>query len=265
MQETQGIEARLAAAPDLGFRARVLHEYRIVAEATRSRMALDTARILDFGCGEGIAAASFALRLPNATVFGVDILPPNVKRLRQKLQQQVGVEVPSNLFLAGSEPGTLPDEMAGIDLIFAWSVFEHVSFAQLVETMRLLRQRLTPTGLFFLQISPLYFSPKGAHLYRFDSSPWTHLLHEVDALKGMVTNSDAPERMKVHEWKQFEGLNRATADDIVATARDAGFAIVSEERLRVAHEPPARLIRAYNRDALVTEEIRLLLRPRPDA
>jgi SAM-dependent methyltransferase len=256
----QEIEGKLAAAPDLGFRARALHEYRTVRKVTEPHVSLDSARILDFGCGEGIAAASFALRFPEAAVFGVDVLPPNKKRLQQKFRQQIALDLPSNLTLTSSKPGTLPDEIADIDLIFAWSVFEHVSFSQLIDTMRLLRGRLRSGGVFFLQISPLYFSPKGAHLYRFDSTPWLHLLHEADALKAMVMNAEMPEATKLHEWRQFETLNRATADDIIAAALAAGFSLAFEERLRVPDEPPPRLIRAYNRDALVTDEIRLLLR-----
>jgi SAM-dependent methyltransferase len=256
----QEIEGKFSAAPDVGFRARALHEYRTVRKVTEPYVSLDSARILDFGCGEGIAAASFALRFPEAAVFGVDVLPPNKKKLQQKLQQQIALDLPSNLTLTSSNPGTLPDEIADIDLIFAWSVFEHVSFSQLIDTMRLLKARLRSGGMFFLQISPLYFSPKGAHLYRFDSSPWLHLLHEADALKAMVMNSEMPEAAKLHEWRQFETLNRATADDIVAAALAAGFSLEFEERLCVPDEPPARLIRAYNRDALVTDEIRLLLR-----
>src|SRR5215216_4953139 len=99
----------LAGAPDLGFRSRVLHEYRTVLNVTNGHLSLNASRILDFGCGEGIAAASFALRLPEATVFGVDILPPNGKRLQQKLEEQVGLDLPQNLTLTWSEPGTLPD------------------------------------------------------------------------------------------------------------------------------------------------------------
>jgi SAM-dependent methyltransferase len=256
----QEIEERLAAAADVGFRTRCLHEYRTVLQATKAHLSLESARILDFGCGQGIAAASFALRLPEALVMGVDILPPNRKRLQQRFLQQVGIDLPPNLKLLEGAPGTLPLEVKDLDLIYAWSVFEHVSFPQLVDTMRLLKERLRSKGLFFLQISPLYFSPKGAHLYRFDPSPWVHLLHETDVLKAIVMGTAEPEAAKIREWTQFETLNRATADDIVAAALAAGFSLESEARRRIADEPPVRLTRAYNRDALVTEEIRLLLR-----
>jgi SAM-dependent methyltransferase len=259
----QEIEEKLEVASDTAFRSRALHEYRTVAKLTEPYISLSDIRILDFGCGEGIAAASFALRLPEATVFGVDIRMPNIKRLRQRFQQQVSLELPSNLTLTSSAPGELPNEITELDLIFAWSVFEHVSFPQIVDTMRLLKGRLRSKGLFFLQISPLYFSPKGSHLYRFDPSPWVHLLQETQALKAMVMNSAEPEAAKHHVWGQFETLNRATADDIVAAAVAAGFSVEFEERLRVPNEPPTRLTRAYNHDALVTEEMRLLLRSAP--
>lgn len=236
-----------------------MHEYGIIRRLTGNRLSLEMGRVLDFGCGEGIAAASFALRHPTATVFGVDIAPPDLGNLGAKFAEQIGLDIPHNLFLLFSEPGTLPAEIHDMDLIFAWSVFEHVSFSQLAETMRLLKGRLRTGGLLVLQINPLYFSPKGSHLYRYDPTPWTHLLNEPDTLRAMVMNSRWPETTKVREWAQFETLNRVTADDIRDAALVAGLSVAFEERLPVTEVPPPRLTFAYNRDALVTQEIRLLL------
>ena len=259
LPEPAGIEAVLAASPDPGFRARVMHEYGIIRRMTRHRVDLESARVLDFGCGQGIAAASFALRHPGATIFGLDIFPHVPERLRRILAEQTGAEIPENLSLLFSEPGSLPGEVCDLDLIYAWSVFEHVSFSQLAETMKLLKGRLRASGALCLQICPLYFSPKGSHLYRFDSTPWIHLIHEHDALKSIVMMSTWPEETKQREWKQFETLNRATADDICEAARAAGFSLAAQERLQTSETPPARLMSAYNPDALLTEEVRLLL------
>ena len=225
----------------------------------KSHVDLDVARILDFGCGVGIAAASFALRHPKATVLGTDVLQPDRERLRRECSEQTGLSLPENLSLNCSEPGTLPNDVCGMDLIYAWSVFEHVNFAQIVDTMCLIRSRLSANGIFLLQINPLYFSPKGSHLYRYDSTPWAHLLHQSDVLKDKVMSSALPAATKAREWEQFQALNKATADDIKEAAQAAGFSLVFEEKLRTAETPPLRLTRIYDREVLVTEELRFLL------
>ena len=258
--ELEEIEKRFAAAPDRGFRARAVHEYGTIRRLVRSHVDLDVARILDFGCGVGIAAASFAARHPRATVFGTDVLQPDPERLRRDSYWQTGVvSLPENLSMFWSEAGSLPDQVCDMDLIYAWSVFEHVAFTQIADTMRLIRGRLRANGIFLLQISPLYFSPKGSHLYRYDLTPWAHLLYQSNVLKDKVMRSAVAEDEKIREWEQFEALNKATADDIKEAAQHAGFSLSVEERLRTAEMPPARLLRVYDREVLITEELRLLL------
>jgi cyclopropane fatty-acyl-phospholipid synthase-like methyltransferase len=253
------IDKRLAAAPDPAFRGRVFHEYWIIRRLVKSHVDLDAARILDFGCGEGIAAASFALRHPKATVFGTDVLEVRPERLRKKYDEQTGFSLPENLSLFLTEVGSLPDQVCDMDLIYAWSVFEHVNFNQIADTMRLLRARLRPNGIFLLQTNPLYFSPKGSHLDRYDPTPWAHLLNQSDVLKDKVMRSAHPEVRKIREWEQFEALNKATADDIKEAAHHAGFSVVFEERLLTEEAPPQRLLQVYNLEVLTTEELRLLL------
>jgi cyclopropane fatty-acyl-phospholipid synthase-like methyltransferase len=260
--ELEEIDKRLAAAPDSGFQARAVHEYETIRLLVSSHVDLDAARILDFGCGVGIGAASFALRHPRATVFGTDVVQPDRERLRRECHKQTGLSLPENLSLFRSEAGTLPDEVCDMDLIYAWSVFEHVSFTQIRGTLRLIRGRLRANGIVLLQINPLYFSPMGSHLYRHDSTPWVHLLYQSDVLKDKVMRSAAPEGTKVRQWEQFEALNRATADDIKEAAQVAGFSLVFEERLRSAERPPPRLLRVYDREVLITEEVRFVLASR---
>lgn len=257
--ELEEIARRFAAAPDSGFRARVVHEYGTIQRLVKSHVDLNVARILDFGCGVGIAAASFALRHPRTTVFGSDVVQPDPERLRRECYKQTGLSLPENLSLFWSKAGSLPDEVCDMDLIYAWSVFEHVHFTQIADTMRLIRARLRANGLVLLQINPLYFSPKGSHLYRYDPTPWTHLLNQSVVLKDKVMRSNLPEGMRIREWEQFEALNRATADDIKEAAQEAGFSLLIEERLRTSETPPPGLLRVYHGEVLETKELRLLL------
>jgi 2-polyprenyl-3-methyl-5-hydroxy-6-metoxy-1,4-benzoquinol methylase len=257
--ELEEIDKRFAAAPDRGFRGRAFHEYWIIQRLVKTHVDLNVARILDFGCGVGIAATSFALRHPGATVFGTDVLEPDMERVRRECYEQTGLSLPENLSLFWSETGSLPDQVCDMDLIYAWSVFEHVNFTQIADTMRLIRSRLRANGIVLLQSNPLYFSPKGSHLYRYDPTPWTHLLNQSDVLKDKVMRSAHPESRRIREWEEFEALNRATADDIKEAAQQAGFSLLFEERLRTTETPPPRLLRVYHREVLETEELRLLL------
>jgi SAM-dependent methyltransferase len=257
--ELEEIDKRLAAAPDREFRGRAFHEYWIIRRLVTNHVDLDVARILDFGCGKGIAAASFALRHPRATVFATDLFQADPERLRREYDKQTGFSLPENLSFFWSEAGSLPEQICDMDLIYAWSVFEHVNFTQIADTMRLIRARLRANGIVLLQINPLYFSPKGSHLYRYDPTPWAHLLDQSDVVKDKVMRSDVPEDTKIREWEQFKALNKASADDIKEAAHRAGFSVVFEERLLTNEIPPPRLLRVYDREALITEELRLLL------
>jgi hypothetical protein len=49
--ELEEIDKRFAAAPDRGFRARAVSDYGAIQRLVKSRVDLDVARILDFGCG----------------------------------------------------------------------------------------------------------------------------------------------------------------------------------------------------------------------
>jgi SAM-dependent methyltransferase len=253
----ESISVTLDTVADPAFRARAFHEYKIVTRYL-GRVA-DNTRILDFGCGEGIAAASFALRHPSAKVFGTDIQTVNPERLRAKLEKLVAAPLPANLDLRLIPPSSLPDDIHDLDIIYSWSVFEHVRADLIVPILKMLRERLRPSGKFFLQIDPLYFSPRGAHLYGAIPEPWCHLLHQTDVLHEKLLASSLPDASKSRLWEQYRTLNRATADDITDACVEAGFTVAKRETLKSDLESPAPLLRAYSREALTTSELRLLL------
>ena len=257
--ELEEVGRTLDSVTERGFRSRATHAYGTIRRMVRDRVCFREARILDFGCGEGIAAVAFALRLPGATVFGSDIIPPQIPLLKDKLTRLTGLEVPANLTIFDTTEGTLPGHVVDLDLVYAWSVFEHIEFSCLTHNMALIRSRLAPGGIFALQINPLFFSPRGAHLYRYYSEPWAHLLYQTDVLRQLIMASPLPERRKRRGWEQYETLNRATADDILDAARAAGFKIAEEKRFETTLDPPERLLSAYTGKALITEEIRLVL------
>jgi len=249
------LEDAFGNATDLAFRTRAVSEYERISAWIGNIVDLGNARILDFGCGQGIATASFALRHPQAAVTGFDIAPVDVDHLARLVKAQVGCGLPPNLNFESAKDGRLPS--GEYDLIVAWSVFNHVPENQMVETFEKLKSELRPNGLLFLQIAPLYFSAEGSLLYKYFKSPWHHLQLPLDTLREGVFAKGMTET-QTREWQQFLGLNRLTGEDILGRASAAGLkrrrALYSKTNL----VPPPRLSRLYNLDALVTNEVTAL-------
>jgi SAM-dependent methyltransferase len=244
------LEAAFAAAPDAGFRGRVLSEYRTIKHWVKDRIDWDSAKILDFGCGGGIAAASVALRHPQAQVAGFDILPVDVVGLAKSFERQVGQALPSNLSFipAFSEDDT---GEAGYDLVYSWSAFEHIRASQIAPACRRIKSSLKPTGLFFMQIDPLYFSPRGSHLYRFFKEPWHHLLLSIEELRE-GTCAPAEGELGAREWQQFVELNRLTGGQIIDHAQQGGLRLIREQFFSTDLKPPAPLLDIYSSEVLTT-------------
>lgn len=250
---TEQLEAAFERATNPGFKARAISEYRQIRGWVGHRVDLDRAKILDFGCGQGIAAASFACRHPEASVVGLDIAPVAEPALNAMYQAQIGRDLPRNIRFATASPGHIPDS-GGYDLIYAWSVFVHVREDIILDLLKTLRSRLNKNGVLFIQANPLYFSPRGSHLYNYFKSPWHHLILSLDTLQEGVLSDHATDSAK-REWAQFLELNRLTAKDILGRALEAGFKLVREQSFSTDIVPPPRLTRVYDKDVLMTTEL----------
>ena len=250
------IDAVLQTASDKAFRERALGEHKTIAAWTSDRIDLRKAKILDFGCGQGIAAASFALRNRGSKVVGLDVAPVDERGLDGLLRKNIELSLPDNLRFARIGDGALLDE-GDFDLIYAWSVFEHISETSMVATFKELKHRLRKGGLLFLHSNPLYFSPTGSHLYRYFNKPWHHLILPLDVLRdGVFAHgiADTPSR----EWQQFLALNRLTARDILGRASSAGLKRIREQLATTDLTPPPLLARVYSHEALSTYEVKAL-------
>lgn len=239
------------AATDKAFKTRATFEYERVKKWTSDRIDLEKARILDFGCGHGVPAASFALRHPQSKVIGVDIEPIPEQQLSNLLNKQIGVGLPSNVSYRTLSLTALSGEK--FDLIYAWSVFEHIKEDKMIETFSMLKEHLAENGVIFICCNPLYFSPHGSHLYKYFKSPWHHLLLTLDELREGVISSDLLSS-ETREWQQFLHLNRLTAQDIVGRASAAGLKRIRQHFSKTDIAPPPRLARLYDNDVLLTTE-----------
>ena len=96
----------------------------------------DGKAVLDFGCGAGRTLRHFLDEAENGSFHGCDMDAPSIAWLESNLSP------PLHVFANGEEP-PLPLETASLDLIWAISVFTHISdhwAAWLVELHRLLRK-----------------------------------------------------------------------------------------------------------------------------
>jgi SAM-dependent methyltransferase len=250
--EVPSIDVIFERATDKAFKARATFEYQQVRKWAGHRIDFSTARILDFGCGQGVAAASFALRHPEARVIGVDIEPVLVPQLSNLLKAQIGHTIPSNVSYRTIPLTPFSNEQ--FDLIYAWSVFEHIKEDKIVDTFAMLKDHLADNGVLFVCCNPLYFSPHGSHLYKYFKSPWHHLLLTLDELRGGVV-SDVFLSSEAREWQQFLQLNRLTAHDIIVRASAAGLKCIRQHLSKTDMAPPPKLARLYDNDALTTTEL----------
>jgi cyclopropane fatty-acyl-phospholipid synthase-like methyltransferase len=243
------VESRFRESKTGWFRSRTYHEHGVIRATVQPHVPLDDADILDFGCGAmPLAAASFALRYPKSRVQGTDIVAVDVAHLRDILDREAGLPLPPNLRLHALPTGALPSSLGQFDLIYAWSVFEHISEREIVNCFATVRDRLRPNGVFFFQIAPLYHSSKGSHLSRYASEPWHHLRHSIHDLRRMVFASNASQASKDREWQQFVELNRLTVDDFFDAAERAGLVRLwqqarfhcNDSGLRKCRDQPAR-------------------------
>jgi cyclopropane fatty-acyl-phospholipid synthase-like methyltransferase len=215
--------------------------------------------VLDFGCGEGTTALGFALQNPLCQVMGIDIMP-DVEKCKTRAFEQLGLpELPGNLLLKQCQLCDLQVESGYFDLIYSWSVFEHVEQGILPDTLAMLRDRMKPQGQLFIQISPLFFSEDGSHLMAWVPEPWGHLTnqHSVYMEKLRAACSTLEEFASLRSM--FETLNRLTADDLLNRVKAAGFKVKREFRTDRGNTIPESLLKVYHREVLLNEQIVLLV------
>ncbi|MBA4147591.1 MAG: class I SAM-dependent methyltransferase [Verrucomicrobia bacterium] len=229
--------------------------------------------ILDFGCGDGVMAFGMSLKLQPKRVIGVEITPEfNV--LSGMVRTQIGLEaLPENLEFHLIQPNVKLAERFRADCIFTWSVFEHVSQDYLDAVVSDLRNVLRDGGYVFLQISPLYYSAEGGHLFELAPEPWAHLSVQTNLLQHHVmmakeTNAAGQlisvrgeaqfQSYKEAVWSCFQTLNKVTADDILDLFKRHNFRIVRQHRTECEAEPGPALKRIYSKKTLKTEQIVVL-------
>ncbi|BCN37391.1 hypothetical protein ALDI51_07100 [Alicycliphilus denitrificans] len=261
---------------DEWFRAHFDYAADVVCQWMGGALDVRTARLLNFGCGDGITDLALVLRHGATAIHGVDIRREYAKLPRIAREQLGMARIPAALTFETIVPGApLAGRHAGVDGIMSWSTFEHVQRDQLLPILRDLHACLRTGGVFFLQIEPLFYSPFGSHLRRYDEVPWHHLLVPEEELWRIIESHQGPidaaevdfgfadfgvEGYKRFVFKEYQQLNRLTADELVELAVCAGFAVERQERRCVDMPIPEALRERYPAEWLLNNEILLLLR-----
>ncbi|RYF31851.1 MAG: class I SAM-dependent methyltransferase [Comamonadaceae bacterium] len=260
---------------DEWFRAHFEYAADVVNQWMGSALDLSTAKLLNFGCGDGITDLSLVLRHGATAIHGIDIRQEYAKLPRIAKEQLGMARTPSALTFETIKPGTaLAGRHPQFDGIMSWSTFEHVQRDQLLPILKDLHACLRPGGVFFLQIEPLFYSPFGSHLRRYDDVPWHHLTVDEDVLWDIIQKHEGPidpaevdfgfadfgvDGYKKFVFKEYLELNRLTADELIEITAQAGFHVVRQERRHVDVPVPQALQGKYPNELLLNNEIFLLL------
>lgn len=243
---------------DAKYRQKFVDVVNIIADWMKPAGGLAGKHILDFGCGEATSAIGIALRHPDSRVIGIDIMD-DVKLCTPLAAEQLLLqELPANLSLFQVAPGDLAGTEHGFDLIYSWSVFEHVNQGLLDPILRQLRATLRPGGKLFIQIAPLYYSMDGSHLMSRVPEPWGHLANQTSTYKAKLRATCASEAEFAEVMSMFETLNRLTATQLHEAVTQAGFTIEREFTTTQDQPIPANLLETYSEIVLRTNQIALL-------
>lgn len=174
---------------------------------------LEGKRVADIGCGEGTISLGLSHRADIAQLDGYDLRPGSRTRLAE-LANMAGArdDVPGCLNFHESGPTAIPAPSDYFDVVFSWSAFEHV--ADPVGLLSEVRRILSPNGIFFLQIWPLFHSEHGGHLWLSDASePFAHLTSSYSTIAARIAQNEGtyPGFSAADEWAS---LNRMSLDDL---------------------------------------------------
>ncbi len=147
------------------------------------------ATVLDYGCGWGRLIRLLYKYLPSENIYAVDPWDESIKHCREH-------RVRANLAISDWIPRTLPFEHR-FDLIFAFSVFTHLSKKTAHIVLDTLRKHVSHSGLLVITIRPReYWSfHEGGHLSSkmipiHDEHGYAFVPHNRPPVEGEVTYGD---------------------------------------------------------------------------
>jgi SAM-dependent methyltransferase len=213
---------------------------QIIDFITSDNVELDGATVADIGSGDGIIDLGVLLKARPAKLVGYDIKRVDTDALRRSMAAAgVREELPHSDTLAfvESEPDGVPAPNDTFDVVYSWSVFEHVD--KPVEMLREIHRILKPEGVLFLQIWPFFNSRHGGHLWLTIDEPFAQLSRSPFSIERELKGQPATDPSRTAD-DEFRSLNRLTLDSLQRALLAAHLRIVKIELVGEAvHIPPA--------------------------
>lgn len=110
----------------------------------------ERAAVLDYGCGYGRIARLMYYFVDEESVTGVDPWAPSIELCRQA---GLGANFKQSEYL----PSTLPVDDTRFDLIYAYSVFTHLSEAATLAALGALRKCISDAGVLVITVRPVEY------------------------------------------------------------------------------------------------------------
>jgi SAM-dependent methyltransferase len=129
---------------------------------------LENAKVLDFGCGYGRIARLMYFFTESSNVYGVDPLQESIMLCHD-------AKLGDNFLLSEYLPESLPVGSCEFDLIYAFSVFTHLSERATLAALGALRRHISPDGVLVITIRPVEY--------------WHHDQHTNEAEKRILKES----------------------------------------------------------------------------
>lgn len=198
-REWTGNSGKTLLGQSVSFISAITNEYERL-----SRRAIRDARVLDFGCGWGRLLRLMLYFVPPSRIFGCDAWDTSLKMIRD-------ARIPVRLEKSDALPQTLPFGDTKMDLIYAFSIFTHLSEAGTRACLGAFRRSLAPEGICVITIRPPEYwemtkssRPEAATaelLAAHHDAGFAYSPSETDSLYGDTSISPAYLRREFPEWK----------------------------------------------------------------
>ena len=175
---------------------------------------LDDQRILDFGCGYGRIARLMYYFVGEERLFGVDPWDRSIELCRE-------AGLGTNFLVSDYLPRSLPIDDVRFDLVYAFSVFTHLSQRATVAALSTVREYVAPGGLLCITIRPIEYWHHDPHttpvqrqqlMERHRTQGFAFSPHNLAPVDGDVTYGDASMTL---DWLEI----RFPCWELVATDR----------------------------------------------
>jgi 2-polyprenyl-3-methyl-5-hydroxy-6-metoxy-1,4-benzoquinol methylase len=252
---------------DETYRSKFVDVPNIIAEWLGDHGGVAGKDVLDFGCGEATMALGMALRHGVRRVVGMDVYEESTlalpfregTRALPQAKVQLGLhELPQNFETISVAPGTPIESLGTFDIIYSWSVLEHVQQDMILDCLTQMRRALRPGGLMFLQTTPLFYSAHGSHFKQWLPEPWIHLTLQHSLLFAALREKLQSEEMFAKWSALYETLNKVTEPQLMRAIGEAGFEIIREHRTFDEFPIPRGLGEIFNEQVLRTNQLAFL-------